>query len=284
MKYVAILLTCYNRVNTTLKALEKIFNASIPVGYELSIYLVDDASPDNTGEITKDKYPKITVINGNGDLYWNGGMRLAWETAAKIKDYDFYIWMNDDTFLYEQSLVNLFLDYGKINKMSILTAACHEPNSDIFSYGGRTEKGPIIPNYNNPQECKYINGNLVLIPKHIYKEVGNLSSAYTHCLGDFDYGLRVIKNGYFCYTTSKYIAECKLNLVSDYINPEFNLIKRIRSYFKSKDINLKEMIHYTIKHKGYLAVIKLILSIHFRIIFPKYFFKLKKIESEFINK
>ena len=48
----------------------------------------------------------MTVLHGDGQLYWNGGMRHAF-AAAIAGDYDYYLWMYDDTVLDDRGLATL---------------------------------------------------------------------------------------------------------------------------------------------------------------------------------
>ena len=51
---IAILITCYNRVNTTKECLKHCFNSlSLIDSFDHDIFLLDDNSPDKTGEILK---------------------------------------------------------------------------------------------------------------------------------------------------------------------------------------------------------------------------------------
>ena len=68
----AILITCYNRVETTKICLKHCFNAISSVkNFDHDIFLLDDNSPDKTGEIIKDLYPSINIIYGNGKYFWS---------------------------------------------------------------------------------------------------------------------------------------------------------------------------------------------------------------------
>ena len=98
--FVAVLLTCHNRKFQTLQCLESLFlQQRLNVDFRIEVFLVDDASTDGTAYETRIQYPEVNIIQGNGNLYWNRGMRLAWETAASKNKYDYYLWLNDDTFL-----------------------------------------------------------------------------------------------------------------------------------------------------------------------------------------
>lgn len=89
----AVLMTCYNRVAVTRRCLQRLFRCPLPENWRLAVWLVDDASPDRTGDIVVREFPAVHVIPSPGNLFWCKGMRLAWDTAAVAQDYDAYLCM-----------------------------------------------------------------------------------------------------------------------------------------------------------------------------------------------
>lgn len=250
---IAVLLTCYNRRDKTLICLKSLYETILPKAFTLNVYLVDDGSTDGTNEAVRFHFPAVKVINGNGNLYWNKGMRLAWETAAKDGDYDYYLWLNDDTLLDYDSITELLECYQealrKENLASIIVGTCrNDSKSETFSYGGRTESGPVIPN-GKLQKSTFINGNIVLVPKDIYKVIGNLSDLYTHAIGDNDYGLRAIEAGFNCYISRKYIAVCPVNELASWCNPNIPVFIRFKLLYSPKGLNMNEYIVFLKIHK-----------------------------------
>lgn len=236
MHKIAVLITCYNRKHITLNCLSSLYKSFNKYNANFDIYLVDDGSTDGTSTAVSEKFPSTKIIQGTGSLFWNQGMRLAWDTALKSTEYDFYIWLNDDTILDVDAVENLFDAYSEakhINKDVIIVGVCrNSEKTDIFSYGGRDDNGPIIPN-GFIQECKYINGNIVLISNKACQKIGNLSNNYTHSIGDFDYGLKAQNVGIRCYITKKFIATCSQHLsVPNWSNPNLSLKNRY-FHFKS---------------------------------------------------
>ena len=183
-------------------------------------------------------------------------MRLAWETAAKTNEYDYYLWLNDDTILEVNAITELLNCNNEVleknNIPSIITGACKVAiDKNEFSYGGRTEEGSVVPN-GWLQKCKYINGNAVLVPNEIYQKLGNLSSDYTHGMGDFDYGLRTIKAGFSCYTTKSYIAVCEINEgIPAWCNPKVSFKKRWQQFNNPLGLNIKEYNKFRKNFWGY---------------------------------
>lgn len=285
MKYlntISTILTCYNRKAKTLACLNSLQNATLPDNTELDIFLVDDSSPDDTGEAVKKLFPKVHVIQGNGNLFWNQGMRLAWQTASKNADYDFYLWLNDDTIIDKNAITELIENYNEAlkteNKPSIIVGTCRaELGKNDFSYGGRNENGPVLPN-GRLQLCKFINGNLVLVPKSIFKEIGNLSNDYTHTLGDNDYGLRAIQAGFKCYASKHYIATCPPNPgIPGWCNPKNSFKKRWQLLHSPKGLNIKEYNKYRKKFWGKKWII-FALKAYLKTIIPSLYGKLTKSE------
>lgn len=250
---IAVLLTCHNRRETTLECLESLYKNTIPNNFSLDVFLVDDGSTDGTGETVKLKFPDVHVIQGDGNLYWNKGMRLAWETAARFKDYDYYLWLNDDTLIDADGLIELLDCYDEALKLegneSLIVGTCrNDSDIDTFSYGGRNHDVPIIPN-GSIQKCNFINGNLVLVPKEIYNTIGNLSTLYTHTMGDNDYGLRALRAGFNCFITRRYIATCPANGLPSWCNPKIPFVKRFKNLYSPKGLNMKEYMIFLKKHK-----------------------------------
>ncbi len=248
-----MLLTCHNRKDKTLDCLTSLFHCELPDSYSLDVFLVDDGSIDGTAEEVKKIFPIVNIIQGNGNLYWNQGMRLAWNNARETKYFDFYLWLNDDTLLAENAIVELIMCYDEcISKKSvgIISGACKTSMESItFSYGGRSDTGPVIPN-GVLQECRFINGNVVLVSREIFDVLGNLSDSYTHAMGDFDYGLRAISAGFKCYTSKIYIAICHVNDIPAWCDPNIPFRKRWNLFHSPRGLNIKEYSLFNKKFNG----------------------------------
>ena len=100
MKTIAVVMACYNRKDLTIKCLEHLHAQSVLLEKQASIngFLMDDGSTDGTTEAVRERFPSVEVLQGDGSLFWNGGMHAAFAEALK-GDYDYYLWLNDDTFL-----------------------------------------------------------------------------------------------------------------------------------------------------------------------------------------
>ncbi|MEW6491894.1 MAG: glycosyltransferase family 2 protein [Cyanobacteriota bacterium] len=220
-KRLAALLTCHNRKPKTLASLKALFNQKLPGAIAIDVFLVDDGSTDGTASSVTESYPQVKILEGDGSLFWNGGMRLALTEAIKY-DYDYYLWLNDDTILYPNALSNLLTTVQDLrnqgeNRVLVAGSTC-DPNTKALTYGGvvrRSRWRPLKYDLVEPGEavkrCDTINGNCVLIPREVVQVVGNLDPAFTHYAGDWDYGLRAKKQGYTVCIAPGYVGTCSQN-------------------------------------------------------------------------
>jgi GT2 family glycosyltransferase len=270
MRRIATLLTCHNRKSKTLACLAALYKNSIPSGYSLDVFLVDDGSTDGTGSAVFEKYPDVNIIHGDGNLYWAGGMRLAWATAAAQK-FDYYLWLNDDTNVYSSALESLISSAQQTQNNSIICATVCSKVSGEITYGGklRQQKNLHIPN-TKLQECELINGNCVLIPENVFHRVGNIDEKFTHAIGDWDYGLRAIKSGYRCYVAPSILGTCESNTsLPKWCLPEIPFRQRIKAlYSPLASAQPVPYFIYVSRHFGYFSAIKQFLAMHVRVIFP----------------
>jgi len=276
---IAVLLTCHNRKEKTLCCLHNLFSCALPEGHELHVYLTDDGSTDGTADGVKEKFPEVKIIQGNGSLFWNRGMHLAWETAAKERNYDFYLWLNDDTNLYSNALAELLqISKNKNDKSIICGSTCSVNDKKTITYsGGKFANGIIhlIPN-GTEQECECFNGNIVLIPKYVFGEVGFNDSFYNHSFGDIDYGLFARKKGIKSFVSPNIAGECEghSEKVPIWDNSKYSLKVRWKNLHSPLGLNPTELFYFNKKHFGILFAIRRHISIYIRVVFPRLWRKL----------
>lgn len=230
---IAVLLTVFNRKDVTIRGLKSLESAikMLPTNYHFDVYMTDDGCTDGTSESVTLSFPYVNIIKGNGNLFWGGGMRAAWEYAnGKKFRYDYFIWFNDDVVLYENALSLLF---QFANENTIISGAFCDEQGNV-SYGGKTKNNKLIIPNGHPQDVWFINGNLVLIPSIIVDKIGIIDRKLKHVGGDFEYGLRAVKNGYRLYLTSHYVGICNRHdeIVPKYCNASYSFHTRL-NFLKS---------------------------------------------------
>lgn len=218
---IAVLMTCYNRKSKTLATLKSLFQQRSIDEIGHKVYLVDDGSTDGTGQAVQQTYPDVKIFSGDGNLFWNGGMRIAFSEAIK-DDPDYYLWLNDDTILYPDALNSLLTTsrhlFEQGEQKAIVAGSTCDPDTGDFTYGGIVKITPLLPfkfRFLDPteaaQSCDSMNGNCVLIPRSVVELVGNLDPAFIHYLSDWEYGLRARQKGCTVWIAPGYQGTCSPN-------------------------------------------------------------------------
>ena len=273
---IAVIMACHNRKEKTAICLSSLYKQEgLDFRFKLSIFLLDDNSTDGTSDYVSSFFPKVHLINGDGNLYWNRGMYKAWESAYKSNlSFDFYLWLNDDTFLYPNAL-NILIDSAQQTdfKSIICSSICSTLDDRKMTYGGCKLIGSSsYPNYPNGklQLCDLINGNCVLIHHSIFLKVGNLDRTFHHAIGDNDYGLRAKKMGILSFSTGYFVGTCHEGHSPDWCNYKLPLIIRFRNLYSP--LGNAEPIKYFIyqyRHFGLFRAIFTFISSHIRLLLPQ---------------
>jgi GT2 family glycosyltransferase len=265
---IAVLMTCHNRKVTTLKCLGGLTEHALPSGYRLAIHLVDDGSTDGTADAIASEYPDVHLIRADGSLFWSGGMYLAWRHAAG-SDPEFYLWMNDDTYLLPgavKNLVHTWSEYAAVGRdRCIVVASCYDPQTGKHSYGGEMIRGahparpiPVHPDPHVARECATFNGNCVLVPRATFQVLGFMRR-FSHSMSDTDYGLYASRCGIPVVVAPGYCAECELNPVfkcphSAWQDPSLPRIERWRKLVNRRGLPPMDWWRFLWAHAGIRAL------------------------------
>lgn len=236
MNNIAVLLTCHNRKGKTLSCLKSLYeacdayNALLEGKVKLTVYLTDDGCTDGTADAVKALLPDrdINILQGDGNLFWAGGMRFAWREAMKRhQEWDYYLLVNDDVVMMDNVFGALIETekysvekFGKKGLVSGITCAKDDPNK--LTYGGNVwvnrflaTSRRLAPN-GEPQLCDLTNANILLVPATVVDAVGIFYDKYAHGKADYDYSFMVRKAGFPVVLTADFCGKCD----NDHVNPK----------------------------------------------------------------
>lgn len=270
----AVLLTCHNRKDKTLSCLKSLSEQVDREDGPVQVYLVDDASTDGTAEAVTRQFGDVHLLQGDGTLFWNGGMRKAFQTASE-KGYDYYLWLNDDTELLGDALDRL-LSIAREYPGAIIVGSTLDLKQEKHTYGGvllgpgmsRLRFSQIVPHTDSVLPCDTFNGNCVLIPREVFNVIGNLSTDFTHGMGDFDYGLRAKQAGFESLVAPGYYGLCDPNQPPRCFDQRQSLFSRLKILHSPKGLPPAEWMRFTRRHAPFVWPFY-ILMLYFRVIFPR---------------
>ena len=244
----AALLTCHNRKEKTLACLKSLYR----IMPEVEVYLTDDGCTDGTAEAVKSIFPKVHVIQGDGTLYWNRGMLAAWKEAVK-GDYDEYLWLNDDVELYPEFYTELSACCPDGD--CIVSGLIEDFGKTRILYGGYDASKQLVQATGQSQDIRWMNGNVVLVPKAVVNRIGLLDPYFVHDLGDVDYGMRAWECGIVVVSTRCPIAAGYRNDVCRVRKWGTTLTQRFEALNKPLGSPLAQNFYFRRKHFGLLHAI-----------------------------
>ena len=248
---VAILITCHNRKEKTLRCLSSIRD-SLTEGIEPKVFLTDDGCSDRTGEAVTSAgwgFP-VKVLQGDGDLFWNGGMILAWKAALDEGGFDGYLWINDDITVLPEFWTDLAAADAfcleKYGKRGIYAGSTKDADNGKFTYGGFiytskfTLKDKLIePDGKNFIPCEAAHGNITYVAAEVVEKTGIFCEKYIHGGSDHDYTYLAHKAGFPILVLPHYSASCEndhLGKTRDYTVLPFR--ERCKLFYSPKGYNM----------------------------------------------
>lgn len=188
---VSIVMINYNTYDLTVNALESIFQYTKKLSYE--IVLIDNASPDNSGELLKQKYgDKIKYISSSVNL----GTAKAFNLGYKNSTGKYILWLNTDILVYDNFIFDLFdfmqnnescgicggnlLDFNRnpthsYKRRSVDLKTIRRDYSIFHTIFRKVFKKSLSLEYNytnQPLEVGFITGADMMIRKSVLDEIG----------------------------------------------------------------------------------------------------------------
>lgn len=209
-KNIFILIPVHNRWQLTRKCLLSLRSQKFQ---NIKVIVVDDGSTDRTGDMIKEEFSEVILLEGDGNLWWTGAINLGVEYAlSQANQNDYILTMNNDTVVrpdYLQCLFDCALNHPKSLIGSIFLNEIEE--STVVDAGvrinwltakytnlakGRGYKeiihaGPLI------QKVDVLSGRGTLIPIEVFWKLGFYNFNHLpHYGADYEFSRRANINGY----------------------------------------------------------------------------------------
>lgn len=270
---VAVLLTCYNRKEKTIACLKSLANQN--PGYDLRFVVTDDNSSDGTVSALQESGLTVKILSGDGNLFWNGGMRKAISYALQKNDwYDYVMLVNDDVLFYP-GIVDLLYHRLMENEGEVVVGST-EDTAGRTSYGGviclsrHFAKFRLQEPTENPVFCDTFNCNCVFMSKEIFFQAGNLDKHYTHSMGDYDYGMKLVRKGLRIINSEKHVGKCDDNEdAGTWRDTNLSRKQRLQKKESAKGLPRKDWFYFVKKNYGLFPAIYHTITPYIRILIGK---------------
>lgn len=292
---IAFLVTTHNRMEKTKACINSVvraisYAASRGIQIERSWYVTDAGSSDDTVEMLAElNESNMHICVVNKDTYYSMGMRnsmVMWmkqqADEKSEEETSLVMLINDDVLFYEDFLVNLLERNEKGASKVIVGATDHD---GVQSYGGirynckigrrkllipqKIRYSMVSVNDDN-KSCHTFNANCVMIPAGIVDEVGVVDENYVHGLGDFDYGLAILRKGYDIETTDFYVGDCANNSKDNtWMDTGLSRTERVRKLNSVKGAPTRQWFYYLNKNFGLATALVYSITPYIRILLGK---------------
>ena len=259
MKTLCVLMTCHNRKEKTVRCINSL-NAEKTEKCLTQIYMVDDGCTDGTAEAVHSMTTRVSIINGDGNLFWNRGMHLAFSRAVR-DHFDFYLWVNDDVEFYPKAIDKLIESYELLSKRQkdiIVVGPTMDSTGTFNTYGGFAAKKSMKPFEakrvymdKDYQKILIFHGNCVLIPQEVVEKIGVNDPFYEHGYGDADYSLMAAQKGCGCWLTNYPVGICERHNESfTFLDASLPIRERLRTFHSRTNHPRKDDLHFYKKFYG----------------------------------
>lgn len=207
---VHVLMPVFNRLELT-KNIIHCLHSQI-VDESINLVIVDDGSTDGTGNYLSQQ-DGITVLKGDGNLWWGGSIDLALRHAFKIANSnDWVMFVNNDIY-FKQDFLQCLLDTARSKAPAAVGSIIRNeklPHS-LLSIGAKIDSWWLFSSdklneFNNKYnennlpslvEVDALSGRGVIFPLSALKTVRGMRSRWLpHYLADYELSLRVKSAGF----------------------------------------------------------------------------------------
>lgn len=218
-KSIAIIIPVFNEIFFTkqclgnLKEAIQFYQLNNKEHFDVKVILIDDGSSDGTSDWVMTNYPETIILQGDGSLFWSGGINMGIDYILEYKDISHALFWNKDLYL-EEDYLNILHDriLKEPDDVIIASKMLRKNAPDIlFSCGGlfnpRTGKKINIGSgevdgekYNEVKKIDWCGGMAVAIPVEVFKKIGGCDNInFPQYDGDTDFFLRAKKAGFNLY-------------------------------------------------------------------------------------
>lgn len=232
-----VVMAVYNRIEATLECLESFKKQTFR---DFQIIIIDDGSTDGTEKILREHYPEITILKGDGNLWWTKAMYNGAAYAMKqAQPKDFILSINNDVTFDADYLEQLIKTSEKYRRAVVGSLCRDEANKKNILDSGvkiawqhyRYTQTPFDQNKEDTTDIDTVSGRGVLIPIEVFQKIGNYAKTLLpHYGADYEFGFRAKKNGFTLALSHRAVVYLKNDLTG--FRPEKKILSYVQAWKK----------------------------------------------------
>jgi GT2 family glycosyltransferase len=213
MKRVALLVPVFNNLEFTkncLRKLDELLSGIRPGHIEYSVIIIDDGSKDGTSAWIKANFPDVMVLQGDGNLWWSGGVNMGAAYAINHGNYEYVLLWNNDIQPADNYFAELNSLIPQLTEDTIVGSKIYNMGSKniVWSFGGRFNpwSGRLYmlgyeeedgDKFTSPVRVDWLPGMGTLVPRKVIEKIGYWDAVnFPQYHGDSDFTYRARLSGF----------------------------------------------------------------------------------------
>jgi GT2 family glycosyltransferase len=212
---VSIITVNFNQLDATCALLDSVQRQDYR---NVEIFVVDNGSRENPGQVLFEKYPKVKFIRSEQNMGFAGGNNLAVKQAKG----EFLFFVNNDAELTHGCVERLLALFEKVPDLGIVSplicyasslkltdSSKNDKKSDVIQFAGMTRVNPFtgrnrtIGNkepdkgqFAEPQPTAYAHGAAMMISRRVLEQVGPMDEGFFLYYEELDWCERIRQAGF----------------------------------------------------------------------------------------
>jgi N-acetylglucosaminyl-diphospho-decaprenol L-rhamnosyltransferase len=250
------------------------------VSEPISMVIVDDGSTDGTARYLAEQHD-VTVLQGDGNLWWGGCIDLAFRYVFKIAESDDWVLLvNDDTQI-KPNFLQCLLDTACSHSSAAVGSVVRneEPPHHLLSIGAKIDAWWLLVtdklgikvnqeddvNFPDILEVDALSGRGVLFPVSALKAIGGMRSKWLpHYLADYELSLRLKHVGWNLLVDMNAAAYSK----DEYGNANRASTFKEKLFSSSSPVYFPAVLKFWWEASNWLQRLTLPIRVMFFLIFP----------------
>lgn len=198
-KVIHIITAVHNRKEITCKFVELLKKQTYS---DIHLILVDDGSTDGTSAAVKQLMPDVTIIIGNGNLWWGGALHKAYKwVKMNLQDKkDEYVLFSNDDVRFENDYLEKGISFFNKNNNSLIMGEGYSINdgrllNTLWNLNYRNKDDAFVKSNDRVGSC--CSTRSLFLNVKIFLDIGGFHPLLLpHYQSDYEWTIRAARKGY----------------------------------------------------------------------------------------